>query len=347
MNIALVCPYDLGVPGGVQDQVIRLARWLDDRGHSPKIVGPGTEGPEDAVLIGGTVLIQANRSSTPIALDPRTTRRLKDAVAGADVIHIHEPFMPLVSTSAVRISNVATVGTFHADAPRWARFGYKVGSGVWRRLLGRLDVITTVSHVSASAISPFSNPRVIPNGIDTADYGRGEKRTNRVAFLGRDDERKGLQVMLDAWPHVREHIPEAELRVIGAERDDTIPGVAFLGRVSEATKLEELSSAEVYCAPNLGGESFGIVVVEGMASGCAIVASAIPAFVSVLDGSGELIAPGDSGALAQRILSLLNDRRHLESRQAAAVEAAARFDGQAVADRYIAAYDDAIASHSR
>lgn len=346
MNISIVCPYDLGRPGGVQDQVVQLTRWLRDVGHTVTIVGPGVDGPEGAILLGRTIEIQANRSSTPVALNPRIVKRLRKAVQDADVIHIHEPFMPVVSAAAVGISDIATVGTFHADPPRWARVGYSIGSGVWRRLIAKLDVVTTVSHVSASAIAPFSDPLIIPNAIDLDAYGGGDKVVGRVAFLGRDDERKGLQVLLDAWPHIVERVPDAQLHVIGAQRDD-LPGVTFLGRTSNEVKIEELAAAEVYCAPNLGGESFGVVVGEGMASRCAVVASAIPAFVSVVADSGELVAPGDPAGLAERVVRLLTDRTLLEARQSSALAAVQQFDGPVVAAQYLSAYESAIRQHTR
>ncbi len=345
MRVAIVSPYDLGLPGGVQDQAISLVRWLEELGHESILIGPGDEGPQGAVLLGSTRVIKANRASTPVSLSPKVSKRLNEAIADTDIVHIHEPLMPMVSAAATAIKTHPTVGTFHADPPNWARFGYRIGSPLWRRAINRLDIVTTVSHVSESAIAPFVTARVIPNGIDVADYGGTDKTPNRVAFLGRDDERKGLQVLLDAWPVVLESIPEAELRVIGAHRDETHEGVTFLGRVDGAEKRAELSSAEVYCAPNLGGESFGIVVAEGMASGCAVVASAIPAFVSVLGESGVLTAPGDPIGLAQALVSVLGDRDVMVSKQAAAQRAVVRFDGASVARQYVAAYEDAMARH--
>jgi len=345
MKVALVSPYDLGLPGGVQDQVVQLSHWLRDLGHESIVVGPGDDGPEGAVLLGSTRGIRANRASTPIALNPAVSRRLKQAVDDADVVHIHEPLMPFVSTAATTIDTHPTVGTFHADPPNWARFGYRVGSSVWRRVIDRIDVVTTVSSVSGSAVAPFVDARVIPNGIDIASYGGGEKSPNRVVFLGRDDERKGLQVLLEAWPSVVEFVPDAELVVIGARRDGHIPGVTYLGRVDGAEKRAELATAEIFCAPNLGGESFGIVVAEGMASGCAVVASAIPAFIDVLGESGVLTPPGDVDSLAETLSSLLTNADFMRERQLAALAAVGRFDGVSVALRYVNAYEDAISLH--
>jgi len=345
MRVAIVSPYDLGVHGGVQDQTIRLTRWLADLGHDPVLIGPGKEGPVGAVLLGATTKIMANRSSTPIAINPRVAGRLRSALRGVDVVHIHEPLMPIVSATATAIRGIPSVGTFHADPPSWARFGYRMGSALWRRAIRRLDVVTTVSHVSDSAIAPFASARVIPNGIDVDVYGLETKVANRVAFLGRDDERKGLEVLLEAWPAVIERVPDAQLHVIGATRDEEVGGVTFLGRVDESEKISELGEAELYCAPNLGGESFGIVVAEGMASGCAVVASAIPAFVSVLGDSGALVPPGDPVSLAACIADLLTDRKRLSRNQRAGLVAVERFDGTSVAGKYVAAYEDAVSRH--
>ena len=345
MNVAIVSPYDLQVPGGVQDQVVRLSQWLEELGHQAIIVGPGVQGPDGAVLLGSTRSIRANRASTPIGLNPRLSKRLKQAVRDVDIVHIHEPFMPLVSTSAITITTQPTVGTFHADPPNWARFGYRIGSPIWKKAISRLDVVTTVSRVSESAIAPFVKARVIPNGIDIDQYSGLVKSPFRVAFLGRDDERKGLQVLLDAWPAVLEKVPEAELRVIGAQRNEAIPGVTFLGRIDDEAKRAELGRAEIFCAPNLGGESFGIVVAEGMASGCAVVASAIPAFVGVLGQSGVLTSPGDSSGLQDALVGLLTNRQLLAVKQRAARAAVTRFDGISVAHQYVDAYQDAIALH--
>lgn len=345
MRVGIVSPYDLGLPGGVQDQAVRLSQWLEELGHESVLVGPGVEGPPGAVLLGHTRLIKANRAATPIALNPRVSGALKKALRDVDVVHIHEPLMPMVGMAATALKALPTVGTFHADPPNWARFGYRVGSRAIRAAISRLDVVTTVSHVSRSAISSVVDARIIPNGIDVGEYGGYEKVANRIVFLGRDDERKGLQVLLDAWPMVRAAVPDCELVVVGADRDEQSQGVTFRGRLDSPDKNRELSQAEVFCAPNLGGESFGIVVAEGMASGCAVVASAIPAFVGVLGEAGSFVAPGDSDGLASALIAILRDRPTLAANQQASLAAVQRFDGLHVATQYLNAYEDAIALH--
>jgi phosphatidylinositol alpha-mannosyltransferase len=345
MKVALVCPYDLGKPGGVQDQVIRIARWLVDAGHEAVIVGPGTDGPEGSILVGSTATIPANNASTPISLNPRVGRRLEAAVADADVVHIHEPLMPTVSLSATRFSHKATVGTFHADAPRWARRGYAIAKPVTRAAISRLDVVTAVSEVARSSLAGIDDVRIIPNGIDVQDYGGDKKTAGAVAFLGRDDPRKGLGVLLDAWPSIVDAVPGATLTVVGATRDLDVAGVTFTGRVSEEEKRSWLAQAEVYVAPNLGGESFGIVVAEGMASGCAVVASAIPAFVSVLGDAGTFVQPGDVEGLADAIVGLLTDADRMAVLAERAVRGVGRFDRSAVVTEYLRAYEDAGAGY--
>lgn len=345
MKVGIVCPYDLGRPGGVQDQVVRLRRWLTELGHDVVLVGPGEAGPDGAVLLGRSRVLKANQSSAPISLDPRVGRQLAEALEDVDVMHIHEPLMPVVGVSATRNIDVAKVGTFHADPPRWVRRGYRGTRRFARTMINHLHVTTATSTVSASAVAPFADPVIVPNGVDVADYTHGPKTPGRVAFLGRDDQRKGLDVLLDAWPAIVDAVPEATLSVIGAERTNDDPTVRFLGWVSEEVKQRELALAEVYCAPNLGGESFGIVLVEAMASGCAIVASAIPAFAHVTGGSAVLVAPGDALGLGEAVIGLLSDDQARAALQARAQRRVEAFDGPAVASRFVSLYEEAVTSH--
>ena len=254
--------------------------------------------------------------------------------------------MPMVSMAASRISEKATVGTFHADPPRWARRGYAALSPLVKRVLSNLDVITTVSPVSRSAIEPFAMARVIPNGIDTASYASSPKTPGRVTFLGRDDTRKGLSVLLEAWPTILGSMPTATLHVMGAERDHPAEGVTYLGRVDEAQKVAELAMSEVLVAPNLGGESFGIIVAEGMAAGNAVVASGIPAFLHVLGDAGVIVAPGDASGIAQAVVSLLGDPVRCAALGHKAIERVQRFDGKRVAREYVGAYAEAMNLHT-
>ncbi|MGI9641652.1 MAG: glycosyltransferase family 4 protein [Acidimicrobiia bacterium] len=347
MRVALVCPYDLGKPGGVQDQVFRLRQWLLDAGHEPTVIGPGDDGPDGSVLLGSSVGVRANKSSVPIALDPRVLRKVRSAIGDVDVVHIHEPLMPMVSLAATRINDLPTVGTFHADASTVARRSIRLGMPVVRGVVSRLDVMTAVSAVAGSVVQGIGELRTIPNGVDVSHYQAGTKLAGSVVFLGRDDPRKGLDILLEAWPVVRAAVPDASLTVIGAHRDEAPEGVLYLGRVSEADKQAALSTASIYVAPNTGGESFGIVLVEAMASGCAVIASALPGFVRVVGDAGELVRPTDVPGLAERIVAVLDDDARRIRLGEAAQERAALFDGPKVANHYIEAYEDAVAIHGR
>lgn len=346
MKVALVCPYDLGAPGGVQDQVIRLAGWLEDLGHEAVVIGPGEEGPPGAVLLGATKEFTSNRASTPISVTPKVGAAIREAGEDADVVHIHEPLMPTVGLAAARAKGLGPkVGTFHADPPRWVRRGYRIGGRLARRVTRHLDATTATSPVSRSAVAGIADPVIVPNGVEIAAYDDGPKVADRVMFLGRDDERKGLDVLLAAWPAVKQRVPAATLSVVGAERVVDDASITFHGRISDEAKRAELAAAQVFCAPNLGGESFGIILVEAMASGCAIVASALPAFTHVTAGTAELTAVGDAHGIEEAIVALLRDDDRREVRRRAGHVRAQDFEGRTVASRFLTVYETAIDRH--
>jgi phosphatidyl-myo-inositol alpha-mannosyltransferase len=345
MKVGLVCPYDIGRPGGVQDQVMRIADWLRSEGHTVGIVAPGESDDDGFVSAGKATVIPANGAATPVALAPGVSQRVVAALRQFDVVHIHEPLMPQVSLSATRLADNPLVGTFHADVSRAAGLAYTAARPITRRWLDRLDVITAVSPIAGRAVDFTGRVRIIPNGIDVAAYGSETKDPGSVVFLGRDDPRKGLDILLSAWDEVHRQQPEATLTVVGSDRPGPKPpGVVFAGRVEDGEKRAILSAASIYCAPNLGGESFGIVVAEGMAAGCAVIASAIPAFVRVLGEAGILVAPGDAVGLATAIGALLDDPGRVAALGEAARDAVVRYDGSTVAAAYTRAYEDAIAS---
>jgi phosphatidylinositol alpha-mannosyltransferase len=165
-----------------------------------------------------------------------------------------------------------------------------------------------------------------------------------VLFIGRDDPRKGLDVLLQAWPMVRARHPGAHAYVVGAERDGGPDGVVFLGRISEEAKRSELAAAAILCAPNLGGESFGIVLIEAMAAGCAVVASDLPAFRAVGGDAVVYVPPGDPMSLADRLAFLLEDRAAQRAATDAGTTRVMRFDRSEVLEAYLRAYRDAMAT---
>ncbi len=344
MKVALVCPYDLGRFGGVQDQVGKLRRWLVEAGHDAWIVGPGETGPDGARLVGPVRVVRANASDTPIALDPRVVRKVTAALAGADVVHVHEPLMPVVSLAAMRTSQ-RVVATVHADPPAVVRRALGVARPLVRRILGRAAVLTAVSPAAAAPIPPGLPFRLVPNGVDLDAARPSDDRDEAaVVFLGRDDPRKGLDILLDAWGRVTARVPAASLTVIGADRGGALPaGVTFLGRVDEATKQEVLGRSGVLCAPNTRGESFGIIVAEGMAAGCTVVASALQGFVHVGGDAVLFVAPSDPAGLAGGLERALTDGALRARLRSAAAGRITRFGREAVLSGYLAAYRDALA----
>lgn len=337
MRIAVVCPYDVDAPGGVQQICIELVERLQSSGERAELIGPG-----ESALGGRIRSLSANRSTVPVSLDARMGRRIRKVLDGYDVVHIHEPFVPVVGWAALA-AGAATVATFHADPAGWTRALYRIGAPVGRRVLRGAE-LTAVSPVAQAALPESWRPiELIPNAIDVSAYHVAvDRHPGRVVFLGRDDPRKGLDVLLEAWPRVRDQHPDAELLVVGARRTATIEGVKFLGRVDEEEKRRFLASASIQAAPNRGGESFGIVVAEGMAAGCAVVASDLPAFSHVLGADGVLVPPGDHSVLARTIAGLLSEPTRSAELGHRARRAAARFDWSEVVGRYRMAYESAL-----
>jgi len=341
MKIAIVCPYAFDEPGGVQEQVAQLTRHLNETGHNAWIVAPGTSGPPGIRLVGRKVNVRADQSLAPICLDPFSIRRVRESLEDADLVHIHEPFVPLVSWAALAGQHRPIIGTFHANLSPFLQIIGHLSLPFWRRLARHMTAVTAVSTVAAEPLSPlFTNIIIIPDAIDVKSYDLNVKRhLRRVLFLGRDEPRKGLNVLLKAWSRVRAEIPDAELIVLGTSRKTSLPSVHFFPRRTEdAVKQRELAAAAVFCSPNLGRESFGITILEAMAAGCAVVASDIPAFRGVLGEAGIFTPPGDSRALAEALIRLLRDPTAIREAGDKNRKRAERFDWSVVLPRYLELY---------
>ncbi len=351
MRIAVVCPYAVDRPGGGQAVTMELVARYVEQGHDAWLVAPGAAVDRSFVppraatidfrLVGPAREVRLNRSAAPLALNPSAVRRAKEAVAGADVVHLHEPFAPVVSLGLLRQEEPPMVGTFHAAPTDALERAYGLAAPVLRRLASKLAAVTAVSPAAAAPIAPiFGDVQVISNGVDTAAFApRGAERRNRVVFVGRDDERKGLSVLLEAWPAVRRAHPAAALVVLGARRDRGPEGVEFRGRVDEAEKVTTLQTSTIHCCPNIGSESFGVVALEGMAAGCAVVASAIPAFRALI-GDGEqaagVITPvAGVATLAAALSDLLGDPARVARLGERALVRAGDFDWDRVAADYL------------
>ena len=245
--------------------------------------------------------------------------------------------MPLVSWGALR-SDRPMVATFHADPPTWVSSLYRLVPRRW----WREKVLTAVSPLAARSVQRWGEVTIVPNGIDTGAFRNGPQRSRlRVAFLGRSDRRKGWSVLEQAWPTVSASVPGAELVVMGMDGTST-SSIRFLGRVSEETKSSTLQSSEIFVAPNLGSESFGIVLLEAMAAGCAGVASDLEAFRLVSAGTARMFPVGDSAHLAATLIDLLRSPVVTSDMGRRSRVRAADFDWSKVVAGYRASY---IARH--
>jgi phosphatidylinositol alpha-mannosyltransferase len=344
VRVALVCPYSWSVPGGVQTHVSGLAAALRAQGLEVEVLAPA-DGPVDGVLaLGRSVPIPSNGSVQRVALSPAAVSRTARAVRrrGYDVVHLHEPMLPAVGLTALTAARVPVVATFHMF--RRELLWYAVFAPVVRAAARRLDARVAVSGAAAAyAGRTVPGPiEVIPNGID---YDRlavlaGDRRGHRVVFVGRPEPRKGLDVLLEAFRRLPD---DAELVLVGPDRPDG-GRVRALGRVGDDELHRELADADVLCAPSLGGESFGVVLAEGMAAGLPVVASRIPGYVDVLpETCGRLVPPGDPEALAAALGELLADAELRSRLGEAGRREAARFAWPRVAERVRAVYERAVA----
>jgi phosphatidyl-myo-inositol alpha-mannosyltransferase len=322
MRVALVCPYAWDRPGGVQTHIRSLARVLGARGHDVTVLAPslGRIAGDGVTIVGRAVTIPANGSVAPLSFGPMVaarTRRALDAFR-PDVVHAHEPLIPSVSLLALLGASAPVVGTFHAAAER--SIGYMVGKPLLERAADRLAARTAVSDPARSLIARYlpGDYALTPNGVEIdafkvarpADLGPGKK----VVFLGRLERRKGLEVLIQAMTRLR--TIDAELVVAGGGPEEKraralarrlmVPA-RFLGRVGDDAKASLLARADVYCAPGLGGESFGIVLVEAMAAGAPIVCSSLAGFAAVAGNAAVLVEPGDPGYLADALRRVLGD----------------------------------------
>lgn len=341
MRIGLVCPYDLSKPGGVQAQVEGLARALATGGDDVTLIGPGLPDHHQGVDLGPSFSIPGNGSVVPIAIDPRVARHVKEAAKNLDILHVHEPLMPFASLTALR-AGTPVVATFHAAPGAMGAGLYRILKSRLRQVLGpNVKRVTAVSATAAAPLPESLDITLVPNGLDVAVFAGDSKRVaGRVAFLGRDEPRKGLDILLRAWPTVTDQRDAAELVVMGAKRDDQ--SITWKGRVDDETKASILGSSEIYVAPNTGGESFGIVLLEAMAAGTPVVASDLDAFRDVAGDVARYFKVGDSEDLAALLVSLLGSETERREMSEAGLAHVSQFDWENVAIRYRTLYEESL-----
>ncbi len=362
MRVGLVCPYSWDVPGGVQEHIRDLAETLMDLGHQVSVITPADDDtvlPAYAVSAGRAVPVPYNGSVGRVAFGflsaSRVRRWLKEGQF--DVLHVHEPAAPSLSLLAAWSATGPIVATVHIANPRsrLLHAATPILEYVGEKISARIAVseaarTTLVEHLGGDAV-------LIPNGVTVRRYEKADPLPGwpgpggALGFLGRMDEaRKGLAVLLAAFGILGPQRPGLRLLIAGPgdaeEAMEKVPPalrdrVVLLGQVSEEDKVRVYHSVDVFCAPNTGGESFGIVLAEAMAAGAPIVASDLDAFRMVLRGgeAGELFATGDPDALAQAAARLLDDPARRAELSAAARRAVRAFDWPAVAREVVQVYE--------
>jgi phosphatidylinositol alpha-mannosyltransferase len=370
MRIGLVCPYKWDVPGGVQYHVRDLAETLRGMGHHVEILTPAEQEEslpaEHVTFAGRTVPVPYNGSMASIQFGPVSAARVRRWLREGhfDVVHVHEPSSPSVSLLVCMIAKGPIVATFHTATTR-SKFLAALGPVVrpWlERISGRIAVSdfarrVQVEHLGGDAV-------IIPNGVHVDFFATGPSLPGytrgadgpTIGFLGRYDEpRKGLPVLLEAMRTVVRSHPGARLLIAGRGDagdvreligEDLRDHVVLLGELSEADKAAFLRSVDVYCAPNLLGESFGVVLIEALAAGAPIVASDLDAFARVLrDGAaGVLVRRGDAPALARALEGLLADPERRAQLSAQGARTAADYDWAVLARRILAVYEMVVPS---
>ncbi|GAA3746311.1 glycosyltransferase family 4 protein [Salinactinospora qingdaonensis] len=365
MRVGLVCPYTWDVPGGVQQHIDDLANALMELGHEVSVLAPcdsETDLPPHIVSAGRAVPVPYNGSVARLAFGLRATARVRRWIReGAfDLLHVHEPAAPSLPLLACWLAEGPIVATFHTSIQRSRALvvSAAVLSSALEKINGRIAVseaarTTLVEHLGGDAV-------LIPNGVAVSRYEKADPLPGwpgsgqAIGFLGRMDEpRKGLPVLLEAFDILARDRPDLRLLLAGpgdadearaALAAEAADRVVALGRVDAEEKVRAYHSVNVFCAPNLGGESFGIVLAEAMAAGAPIVASDLPAFRHVLrDGeAGALFATGDPDDLAGVAARLLDDPACRAKLSAAANAAVCAYDWHAVAADVVRVYETVL-----
>lgn len=360
MKIGIVCPYAWDVPGGVQFHIRDLADHLIRLGHEVSVLAPAddeTPLPPYVVSAGRAVPVPYNGSVARLNFGFLSAARVRRWLQhGAfDVIHIHEPASPSLGLLACWAAQGPIVATFHTSNPRSRAMiaAYPILQPALEKISARIAVSeyarrTLVEHLGGDAV-------VIPNGVDVGFFGSAEAKAEwqgrTIGFIGRIDEpRKGLPVLMKALPAILAEVPDARLLVAGRGDEEeavaTLPAemrsrVEFLGMVSDEDKARLLRSVDLYVAPNTGGESFGIILVEAMSAGAPVLASDLDAFAQVLDQgeAGELFANEDAEALAAGAVRLLRDPARLAELRERGARHVRRFDWGTVGADILAVYE--------
>jgi len=366
VKIALVSPYDLAVPGGVNSHVHHLAEGFLQMGHEVRVIAPTSDVSrlgENAIAIGRPLLISAGGSIARMTMAPRLAgpvRRVLDEEA-FDVVHVHEPLVSFLTIQFLRFSDAVNVGTFHAARDGGARlytYARRLLRGAFRRLDGKIAVSPAAMKLVQPHFPGYYN--IIPNGVDVERFSAPHQplpefddgKVN-ILFVGRLEKRKGLRYLLRAFAAVKARHSQTRLIVVGAYderqrrgyerwvRDSDLRDVVFAGYAPLDQLPRYHHSSHIFCAPNTGNESQGIVLLEAMAAGLPVVASNIDGFANVLTEGveGMLVRPKDAEALASALETLVQEPGLRAAMGARAQERAQHFSWQRISRRILSYYE--------
>jgi len=338
MKIALVSPYDFAFPGGVTSHISSLERYLTRMGHEVKVIAPASkEVPifgDRFIPIGKPRPIPSSGSIIRVSISLHLAPAIKEVITREkfDIVHLHEPFMPMLCTAVLRFSDATNVGTFHAwDGKPGYNWGRPISSWMIKRRLHKLHGRIAVSNMAMAYALRYipGDYTIIPNGIDVERFSPDVSPIEEfcdgkqnILFLGRLERRKGAIYLIKAYHEVKKQIPNSRLIIAGPGtrlrkpyekwiRNQGLEDVVFTGYVSEEDKPRYFKTADVYCSPATSRESFGIVLLEAMAVGKPVVASNIDGYSSVITHGqdGLLVPPRDTGSLTQTLISILSDKK--------------------------------------
>jgi phosphatidylinositol alpha-mannosyltransferase len=373
MRVGLVSPYDFASPGGVNDHVRHLAVRLQQIGHETRIFAPSSRADVDFdsarfYRIGTPIAIPVNESVARITLSFHLANRVAAIIEEErfDILHFHEPLMPALPMTMLRMSTTANVGTFHAFAH--SNVGYYYGRPLLQPYLAHLHRAIAVSEPARAFVGryfPNFPMRVIPNGVDLNAYRPGlapirhlRDENLNILFVGRLEKRKGLGDLLRAYRAIGDRVPQRRLIIVGdgplrskVESYITrhrLPNVVLAGYVPESVKPRYYNSADIFCAPATGAESFGIVLLEALASGLPVVATEVPGYMSVLEpGKDSLtVQPKNWRELAASLVILARDADLRRKLADYAQKKARRYSWDVVASEVVEVYHEARKAHA-
>jgi phosphatidylinositol alpha-mannosyltransferase len=368
VKVGIVVPYSWSFWGAVVEHAelqsdalsrlgveTRIIMGNDPPGQLTRILHPrhGRDGPppSEVLPVGRSVIVPANGSLPNIVLSPRAVRRIRAVLEDEDfdVLHLHEPMTPAICVATLALARCPVVATFHACGDLgWMR----AGMPVWGFLLHRIDHRIAVSRQARDSVQPWlpGDYEIVPNGVLIPPEADPAGREHRIVFAGRHEPRKGMHVILHAWPEVHRRTG-ARLRMIGADplrvrlvlarERISDEGIDILGFLSQAEFTEELLAAKALVAPSLGGESFGMVLTRAFACATPVVASDIPGYRDVMtEDTSVAVPPGDPGALADALEALLADEPRRCALGATARELAVeRYSWEDIAKRLARIYE--------